>query len=371
VIFSITVVGLLQVSAQYGPRLLGSFMRATGTKVVLGVFLGTFVYLLAVMGRIGMAGIDDPQPRVAVLIGLVLAVTSFASLIFFFHHVTRFIQVPRLLDQVTHDMTATLARVFPEGDEVQDPEDVEGVLPEDFEATATIVRAERSGYVQLFDEAEAVSVADQHGLTLRVRVRPGDFVLESEALLDVAPDDALEVGVRQALARAFQIGRERTRTQDPEFAVDQVSDMALRALSPGINDPGTAVRCIDRLAIGLRHLAVHQAPSPVVRAEDGRVLLVARRHDPGSIVKAAFAGIRQHAGDHLAVLFRLLETIERLAALELPSRMRYRLIDEANGIVALADSAVGTSQDRKDLEARCRTLSAVLDTQLGGPPSKA
>lgn len=365
VVFSITVVGLLQVSAQYGPRLLGSFMRATGTRVVLGIFLGTFVYLLGVMGRIGTAALDGPQPRLAVLLGLVAAVASFGSLVFFFHHVTRFIQVSRLLDKVAGDMRRTLEREFPDARErAPTTDDPSAALPDDFAATRRTLHAKKSGYVQVFDEADALSKATSADLVLRVRVRPGDFVLQGDPLLEAAPAARVDTETRAALRRTIGIGDERTRIQDPEFAVDQMSDMAVRALSPGINDPGTAVRCIDRLTEALAHLATRCPPPPVVRSEDERVRLVARRHDQAGIVKAAFARIRQNAGDQLSVLLRLLEAIERLARRELPESMRARLVEEARAVLALAEKASPYREDRADLDARRDALAEALGTEL-------
>ncbi len=360
VVFSITVVGLSQVSAQFGPRLLGSFMRATGTQVVLGVLLGTFVYLLAVIGRLGVTDDEITGPRLAVLLGLVLAIASFSSLIFFFHHLTRFLQVPRLLDQVTVDMLTTLDRVFPAQGTRPPCGEEERVGVGGTEGTAYPVLCPETGYVQLVDEKAALALAEMHDCVISVRVRPGDFVHEGDEMLHVGaarePDGAFLAELRHLL----RIGRERTRTQDPEFAFDQVSDMALRALSPSVNDPGTAVRCVDRLSVGLLRLASRRAPPLAVCADDGRPVLELRRHDHAGLVKAAYAPLRQSAAGHLAVLVRLLEATEVLARVAMPDAMRERLAAEAGAVLSLADEAAQSPTDAEDVNERRKRVTAAF-----------
>lgn len=354
VVFSITIAVLSTASQQFGPRLLPNFMRHNGTQVVLGGFIATFIYSLLVLSvvREGAGGTFVPQTGVAA--GLTLGVGAFALLIYFIHHVAVFIQAPRIIDDVSRRLNEALERSFPEplenGADGQEPE--QPALPERFDEDACPVGARRSGYVQAVDHDALVGLACGHGLLIRTLHRAGGFVIEGEPLALAHPAARVSDEAAETISEAFVTGPARTDTQDPEFAVDQLVEVALRALSPGINDPFTAINCIDRLGGALAYLARRRLPPAYRCDDDGSLRLVTDPITYAGVVDAAFNQIRQAAADNPAVAIRVLECIRAVASRELPDAMREALGRQARLMHDAAAPEFAVEHDREDLEAR-------------------
>ncbi len=268
-VFSITMVVLNMASAQFGPRLLANFLRHNATQVVLGTFVGAFAYCLVALAAVRS---DDDAvfvPQTAVAGGLALGVAAFALLIYFINHVSRFVQTAYVIDDVARGLESALRETLPqraEGDVARTPDD------EDAEAGCSLdtnkderrpIPAPRSGYVQAIDAARLIALACEHELVIGLECRPGHFVIEGRPLAWAAPGEQVNDGTADRIRRAVLTGAERTSMQDPEFAVHQLVEIALRALSPGVNDPYTAVNCIDRLAAALCVLADRRAAVPL------------------------------------------------------------------------------------------------------------
>jgi uncharacterized membrane protein len=367
VVFSITIAVLSSASQQFGPRLLPNFMRHNGTQVVLGGFIATFIYslLMLSMVRDGAGGAFVPQTGVAA--GLALGVGAFALLIYFIHHVAVFIQAPRIIDDVTRRLGEALERSFPEplesGADGREPE--RPALPARFDEEARPVGARRSGYVQAVDYGALLELACRRGILIRTLHRAGDFVIEGEPLALLHPAARVPDAAAQTLCEAFVTGPARTDTQDPEFAVDQLVEVALRALSPGINDPFTAINCIDRLGGALAYLARRRL-APAYRCDDdGRLRLVTDPITYAGVVDAAFNQIRQAAADSPAVAIRVLECIRAVARQDIPDAMRDALGRQARLLHDAAAAEFAVEHDREDLKAR---YSQARDALAGPDP---
>ncbi len=323
-VFSITMVVLSTASAQFGPRLLRNFMRHNATQVVMGTFVGTFVYCLITLAAVRADADRLFVPQSAVAGGLVLGVLAFALLFYFIDHVSRFVQAGHVIDDVARSLERALRRSFPERADAparRTPDDEESdddrAMQNDEQAARTIVAA-RSGYVEAISTPDLVALAEAGDFVIRVVCRPGHFVIAGRPLAFAVPAGRVDEELAARIARSILTGPERTSTQDPEFAVHQLVEVALRALSPGINDPYTAMNCIDRLAAALSVLAGRALPSRYVRDAGGRVRLVTDPFTYGGIVEAAFNQIRQAASGNLAVSLRLLEAVEVVARGDLP-----------------------------------------------------
>jgi uncharacterized membrane protein len=362
VVFSITIAVLSMASQQFGPRLLPNFMRHNGTQVVLGGFIGTFIYSLAVLSMVAEGPTQSFVPQAAVAAGLLLGVTSFLLLIYFIHHVAIFIQASHIIDDVSSRLYQALARSFPEplesaeaGEEPKRPE-----LPESLENDARQVTAARSGYVQAVDNSALIRLAKEHGLVIRALYRAGGFVIAGEPLALAHPVPRADDDAAGAIRDTFIIGPDRTDTQDPEFAVDQLVEVALRALSPGINDPFTAITCIDRLGGLLAFLAKRQLPSAYHYDDAGDLRLVTDPITYAGVVDAAFDQIRQAAARTPAVAIRVLERIRAIAGQDIPDAMRAALERQARLTRDIAAPAVAADDDREDLEARYASAREAL-----------
>lgn len=302
--FSITIAALSLASAQFGPRLLRNFMRDTGNQITLGTFTSTFLYCVLVLRTV--RGLEDDQyvPHISVTIGVLLSVFSLGILIFFIHHISESIQVAYLIDVVGKDLNDTVARLFPEhlGTPAETP-------APDFCDGSTVL-AHEHGYIQAVNEDGLVSLAEKHEVQLRLLGRPGDYVVKGTPLAISLP--ALGDSEVEDLQDAFTLGRDRTPYQDSVFAFLQLAEIALRALSPGINDPFTAITCIDRITSAMNELSQRSLPDPVRCDKSGKIRIVASPYDYNVLVEAAFRHIREAANGHWQVIRHLREKLEFL-----------------------------------------------------------
>jgi len=309
--FSITMLTLQLASSQFGPRLLRNFMRDRGNQLVLGTFISTFVYCLLVLRTVkGVEG-SSFVPHLAVAIGVVLAVAGLAVLIYFIHHTASSIRIETLLASLADETAATIDRLFPErlGDE--DPEtDVE---PPEFDP-AHVIRPKASGYVQSVDSAALLRLATEEDLIVNVVARPGRFVTEGDPLLRVLASTALPEDKSEALRSTLIVGIERTPYQDLDFSVRRIVEIAQRALSPGINDPTTALYCIDRLREALGRLAERRTPSSYRHDDEGRLRIVAEPVSFEAVAVGAIGAVAHYAGSDADVLKALASALDSVIA---------------------------------------------------------
>jgi len=316
-VFSMTLVALSLASSQLGPRLLRNFMRDTANQVVLGTFVATFVYCMLVLRTIRRVDEVAFVPHLAVSIGMLLAMVSIGVLIYFIHHVSVSIQADEVVAKVGRELEEGIDKLFPghlgqPGSEVsRAPSEAE--LPEPFTREARPVGALEDGYLQLIDSDALMALASEEDLLLRLERRPGHYIVKGRAMVMVWPGDRVTEALVEKVNAAFVMGDQRTASQDVEFPFHQLVEIAVRALSPGINDPFTAIACVDRLGSGLCRLARRGMPS-TYRFDDNRQLrLVAPGSKFAGIVDTAFNQIRQSARSNPAVAIRMLDAIAQIA----------------------------------------------------------
>jgi uncharacterized membrane protein len=309
VVFSITIVSLTLASNQFGPRLLRNFMRDLGTQVTLGTFVVTFLYCLLVIWTVrgGDAGF---VPFVSVTLAMVLAVTSLAVLVYYIHHIAAQIQAPNVIAAVARDLAGAIDRLCPESDDPAETTDAPPVP----RGRGAVIASEGSGYLAVLSIDELLEVARERDLLIRLRHRPGRWVLAGSPLAEAFPADRVDDEVRRRIVGACVLGSIRTLAQDMEFAVEQLVEVGVRALSPGVNDPFTAVTCIDVLGDALRRVATRPLPSPVRRDGHGVPRVIRHPITFPSLLDAAFNQLRQYGASSVAVTIRLLETIAAIAA---------------------------------------------------------
>ena len=318
-VFSMTLVALSLASSQLGPRLLRNFMRDTANRVVLGTFVATFVYCLLVLRTIRRADEVAFVPHLSVSIGVLPAIVSIGVLIYVIHHVSVSIQADEVVARVSRELEHGIDRLFPgrlgkPGSEIsQEPSEVD--LPAGFASEARPVGALKDGYLQLIDADALMALAAEEDLLLRLERRPGHYIVKGRAIVLVWPADRVTETLVDKLNAAFMIGSQRTAAQDIEFSFHQLVEIAVRALSPGINDPFTAIACVDRLGSGLCRLARRDMPSSL-RFDPHRRLrlrLVAPGSSFAGMVDRAFTQIRQSARSNPAVAIRMLDYIAQTA----------------------------------------------------------
>jgi uncharacterized membrane protein len=294
VVFSLTLLALSLASQQFGPRLLRNFMRDRANQVVLGTFIATFLYCLLVLRTIRRADDAAFVPHLSVTLGVLFAIASLGVLIYFVHHVAVSIQADELVSVVGTELLQSIDRLFPEhiGGEIHGCRDGDPDLPATFAREACPVVAREDGYLQLVDSDDLMTVAKEHDLVLQLHYRPGHYIVAGSPLLRAWPAQQLDEGIRNRINGAFILGGERTSTQDIEYVIGQLVEIAVRALSPGVNDPFTAITCVDRLGSALHRLAQREMPSPQRYDDEHKLRVVAPATSFAALLDAAFNQIR-------------------------------------------------------------------------------
>jgi uncharacterized membrane protein len=364
VTFSITIVALTLASQQFGPRLLRNFLHDVGNQVTLGTFISTYVYCLLVLRTVRNHEDVLFVPHLAVTTGVLLAILSLGVLIFFIHHVATSIQATRVIGNVAADLEGAIARIFPEEIGHGGGVDRSPVPPEvpDFD-DAPVVRSKTAGYVQAIEGEGLLKIASQADVVLRIEARPGAFVRAGSVLLSVgsapaAPSEEFAVRVRET----FIIGAERNGTQDVAFFFNQLVELAVRALSPGVNDPATARDCIDRLEAALSSLAGRAMPSPYRYDGSGRLRVVAQPVSFSLMLDVAFTEIARHGRSSASVCCRLLDAVRELAPSLRRESDRQALLRQAMRIGEPAGASGVSEEDRMTLAEHYRAALAAIRT---------
>lgn len=340
VVFSVTIVALSLASSQYSPRVLRNFMSDRPTQFVLGVFVGIFAYCLVVLRTVR----DDDDgsgflPSLAVMGGVVLALFGVAMLIYFIHHVATSIQASSILERIAGDTVDAIDRLFPEtlGRDLVANESCLDEMPTRWHD----VPAPATGYIVGLNDAGLLDFATRQERVVRLAQRIGDFVIEGQPLVCVSGDHPLDEPAARALCRLFSVQSQRTVHQDAAYGVQQIVDVALKALSPGINDPATALMCIDHLGALLLRLGGRRMPS-ACRSDDRGLRVVAHGPSFEDLAALALDPIAEHARGETAVLAKLLHTLEMLGAgLHDPQRLhalRQRLVLLGEAIAHAVDA---------------------------------
>jgi uncharacterized membrane protein len=354
VVFSVTIVALQLASSQFTPRILRNFTADRGNQLVLGVFIATFTYTILVLRTVRSAadGEDPFVPRVAVTLAVVMVLVAIGFLIFYINHSARSIQVAAILDRVASRTIGDIHRLFPE--QVGHADDANPPDPRPPEHDAVTVAADAAGYLQVVDARSLFRLGKGKRLVIAMEPYIGDFVVPGQPLASVSPPAEVDEEVCRQVRRAFLLGPERTPEQDVEFGIVEISDIAIKALSPGINDPTTAVRCIDRLAEVLLALGTRHPPDPW-RTEEGRVHYLARHTTFERAVGLSFDQIRHFGASNPAIVRRLLEVTTRLASL-VPAPRRAVLLAQAEAVLHDARARIESAADRAGVEGTMKRL---------------
>ncbi|WP_291852481.1 DUF2254 domain-containing protein [Bradyrhizobium sp.] len=267
--FSITMLTLQLASSQFGPRLLRNAMRDRGNQVVLGTFISTFAYCLLVLRTVRGTEGASSVPHLSVAVGVLLALASLGVLIYFIHHVANAIRIETVLAQLATETNAAIDQLYPERLGQDPPDDAPRAARRDalgdFADREVCIQAAESGYVKRLDTEALMRMATEHNLVVWIEARPGRFVIEQQVVLSASPSKRIPAEIADALRGTLVIGPDRSPDQDVAHALRRIVEIAQRALSPGINDPTTAIYCLDRMEEALMRLAARDVPPPTLR----------------------------------------------------------------------------------------------------------
>ncbi len=364
VTFSMTLVALTLASSQYTSRILRIFMRSRTTQTALGVFAGTFTYCLIVLRTIRSGSVDEFIPGLAVFFAFVLALGSVGVLIFFIHHIASSIQASSIIASVARETYSAIDRLFPGEKEpgAGEDENEEQFLRLLNEKAWCTVPAEESGYIQNVDSDALLRLARDKNTILRMERGIGDFVVQKTALASLALEEAPDKETIAAINAAYSISIHRTVDQDPAFGVRQIEDIALKALSPGVNDTSTAVMCVDHLTAILAHLAGRQLP-PSRLCKDGELRVITIVPTFESLLADSFDQIRRSAAGNVVIMACILSALDNIASLTDSQRHREALCEQMQWIAELAERTIESAHDRAHIKMRLMPLRETLEAQ--------
>ncbi|ACU73449.1 conserved hypothetical protein [Catenulispora acidiphila DSM 44928] len=348
VVFSVILVALTLAANQLGPRMLRNFMRDRGTQWTLGTFVGTFTFAILVLISIGPGKHGDFVPHASISAVLFLALVDVFILIYFIHHIAVQIQLPYVIASIASDVVKAI-----EGEAAPPAGGPKlGPTPQEILATLKdehgVVTASESGYLQYVSHSKLVRIATEADAVIHLLYRPGHFIVAGRLLATVTPPDAAP-HVKEALRRAHLNGPYRSLTQDISFGIDQLVEIAVRALSQAVNDPFTALTCIDWIGDSLRQVALRWHPQVVHRDRAGYVRLIRTQASYDRLVRRGFEKVRQASGGVPSVMIRELQALKEIMA-QAPRVEQYAVLrEQADMIKTSAEQSIPEPRDLADV----------------------
>lgn len=362
--FSIIMVALTLASQQFSPRILGNFVRDQASQNVLSIFIGTFIYSLLVMGRIDETANAPFIPILSVIIAILFALLGVGALIYFIDHISRTIRANYIMADISTQTIETMHQVFSELQrrDSQPAATVELASPP--AAASAAVVSPQSGYIQAIDFDRLVRVAQEHDLFIQIERMVGDFVAEDSLLLRLWPDRGRSAALTEQMNEAFDIGPERTMFEDVLFGIRQLVDIALKAISPAVNDPTTAVNCIDALSNILIQAAQYPNPCSQHYDEAGAVRVIGRHVTFTALVDLAFDQIRHYARSEVTVTLHLLNALMEIARTTTDQQRLDLLWQHAGMISRGADRGIFEPLDRQKINDCLGLIAQQVGQQL-------
>ena len=354
IVFAILLMTLTLASMQFSPRIIVSFSRDRVTQWTLGIFLGTFLYCMAALPA--ARSLPQPFAPVATVMGaMALALVCVGLLLFFIHHISQAISVNHIVDRIAVETEAVIDEIMPWPHLLNHHvKDAEPLRPNPSEVA---VLSHDSGYVRFVDTRRLVALAKHYHVTIRVLRRVGHFVPAGIPLMMVSKGNRLSPEGTAELLAAFDFGPTRTLQQDVEFGVLQIVDVALKAISPAVNDPTTAINCVDQLSRILIRFASREPPEDLLYDPPGIVRASIGWIHFERLLEAALEQIRMYSKTDVAVSLRLLRALGDIAASTPDPEFRRILFEQATRTVAGCAEKLG-EEELRTLRARQATLES-------------
>ncbi|KQW31275.1 hypothetical protein ASE36_03115 [Rhizobium sp. Root274] len=364
-VISVTFVILTLAANQLGPRLISRFMADRQIQTVLGLFIGTILYLILVLRSVTDKLGEEGVPHLAITTGSALTVLCLLALLFYIHKVARSIIADNMVQALYSDMLATMDSVLPPKDTPKrEPLGARFAGPRHSLAIGTV------GHVQVVGYALLLDLAVREDIRMTVHVRAGQYLLAKGDHVTVFASEAPEDDTLSAIRAAFTIGSERTPAQDLEFGIRQLTEIAVRALSPGINDPFTALAVIDRISAIIEGQIGRAVQPTEYRDDDDDLRLIVSRTDLRRLMDAGFRPIRQAGADHPAILARMAIRLADLAVADMLDAERAALSAQIEALAQAGEACACIPVDRDEIRAQVEAArSRISDTDRHADPA--
>lgn len=357
-VFSVTLVALTLASSQFGPRLIQKFMYVRLNQVVLGSYISTYLFCLIVL--IAIKGSEDFTfiPSISILVAIFAAILNIILLITFIHQIATSIQADKVVSDISNFISKQVETLFPErmGDEKSHALDVKPEKAMSGYSSQTSITAVKSGYLQYIDGETLIEVIAKNDLLFQLNFRPGAFLVQGMEIGLIYSNETVHEKLLKEIAGQFVIGEIKTAQQDLEFSIHQMVEIASRALSPGVNDPFTAIACIDNLTATLSYLVQAKFPSKYRHDNDGVLRIIADTLDFEGILDASFNQIRQFSGGSPSVMIRMMEALHSITGFATKDSHQKALIRHAEMIFRMGKQTIQEPNDLEDLRLRAEKL---------------
>jgi uncharacterized membrane protein len=355
-VFSVTLVALTLASSQFGPRLIKKFMYVRLNQIVLGSYISTYLYCLIVL--IAIKGSEDYTfiPSISILVAIFAAIVNIILLIIFIHQIAISIQADKVVADISNFISNQAENLFPERIGEEKESEVDFTSEASQYTKRTSFRSPKGGYLQYIDGASLMHVVAEAKVLFDLQFRPGAFLVRGMEIGWIYSNQELEEELVEKIADQFVIGEIKTSQQDLEFSIHQMVEIAARALSPGVNDPFTAIACIDNLSATLSYLVKSKFPSKFRHDAEGKLRIVADTLDFKGVLDAAFNQIRQFAGASPSVIIRLMEALITIRNFAKEQTHHDALVRHAEMIFRLGKETITEKNDLEDLRKRAEKI---------------
>lgn len=357
-VFSITLVALTLASSQFGPRLIKNFMYVRLNQVVLGSYISTYLYCLLVLNAVK----DDNDytfiPSLSILVAILAAITNIILLIIFIHKIATSIQADQLISDISDFISKQVETQFP--NKLEEEKESEKKI----NITSAIsgypkqisILSPKSGYLQYIDQETLSELITKNDSLLKLNFRPGGHLVLGEEIGMLYSNGDWEKDQLGNIVKQLVIGHTKTSKQDLEFSIQQMVEIALRALSPGINDPFTAIACIDNLKSTMCYLAQVEFPSKYHFDTGKNLRIISDSLEFEGVLDAAFNQIRQFSGGNTAVIIRLMEALTKIHDLAYKNSHKEAVIKHAKMVLTIGKQTINEKNDLDDLTFRAEKI---------------
>lgn len=363
VTFSITMVAVTSAAGQYGPRLIGNFMRDRANQITLGTFTSTFVYCLLILrvARTGDAsgvenGVAEFVPNVSLLVAMLMTMFSVGVMIYFIHHIPETLNVGNITGKVGRNLRNDIKKMFPDeiGDEDESaPFEIDPSLFENSDSFDITAKAE--GYIQAVNEDAIMNWARNNDAIVRLYYRPGDFAIKGNKLMRIWLKKGKKLNEIDesfaTLRNSYAMGQQRTAHQNILFLADELVEILGRALSPGINDPFTAINCINWYHSVLRAMMQVKIPAPYRRDENGDIRVIAHPVSFERFVSVICDQSRPYIAADRNASLKMLTVLTELSAETKVKKYREVLAKQIDKLRLSVQDSLTSEVERKDLKA--------------------
>ncbi|MBN2154670.1 MAG: DUF2254 domain-containing protein [Candidatus Lokiarchaeota archaeon] len=359
-VFSIILVVLTLTSNQFGSRLIKNFMYIKLNQVVLGSYVSTFAYCLIILSAITENELIIFVPTFSIILAIITAIANIILLIIFIHNVATSIQAENVIADISESLSMNLQTLFPEtmGEEVEEEEEEEldEVLIKREYKEKLVFHSLKSGYLRYINTEALFGIAMELDVLIEIYFRPGHYIVKDSEIGLIYSNNILDEEVIKRIQTQFNLGKSRTQQQDAEHAIHQMVEIADRALSPGINDPYTAIACIDNLTSTMCFLANAKIPSRYRFDSESKLRVITDVLTYEGMLDAAFNQIRQYAKGNPSVIIRLMEALLTISKFTKQSKHKKIIRKHAIMLLNVAEQSIEEQNDLKDFKERSKLI---------------